>query len=137
MSKWRTIKTVISLAYAKTFTKTRPAKGTPHRAGLAFIPLSRASKAGIQKRRKGQPCQTDRSTANASECFPFTYTTASGLWYMMLIHLRNSGSNPAVSKTVGKNRWSTLSLSWIVLPLYSVVLLRSNKMADDKLETVS
>ena len=63
----------------------------------------------IEKRRQGQPCRIERSIANTLERLPFTCTTAWGLWYIMLIHLQNSDLNPAVSKTVAKNRWSTLS----------------------------
>ena len=49
----------------------------------------------IEKRRQGAALH-DRTL----DRLPFTYTTAWGLWYIMLIHLCNSGWNPAVSKTV-------------------------------------
>ena len=79
----------------------------------------------IEMRRgdRGQPCRTERSIAIAPERLPFTCTTAWGLWYIMLIHLWNSGLNPAVSKTVAKNRWLTLKcrLSWIDLPFTAKV----------------
>ena len=57
---------------------------------------------------------TDCSIAETLECFPFTCTTACGLWYIMLIYLQNSGLNPAVSKTVTKKQCSTLykALDW-------------------------
>ena len=44
----------------------------------------------------------------------FTCTSGWGLWYIMLIYLRNSGLNPAVSKTDAKNRGLILSkaLGW-------------------------
>ena len=103
----------ISSANAETLAVRGPAKGTPRRAGFVVLSLSlrsRGSRARTQRRgANGQPCRTERSTADTLERLPFTCTTAWGLWYIMLIHLRNSGLNPAVSKTVAKNRWSTLS----------------------------
>ena len=79
----------------------------------------------IEKRREGNPCRTDRSITNAPERLPFTCTTAWGLWYIMLIHQRNSGLNPAVLKTDAKNRWSTpwKALDWS--RLISAVLVPS------------
>ena len=77
---------------------------------LPFLSLqSRGSKVRTQRRGDGgQHYQTDCSIANALECLSFTCTTARGLWYIMLIHLRNSGLNSAVSKTDVKNQWSRL-----------------------------
>ena len=75
--------------------------------------------------RQGQPCQTDRSIANASECLPFTHITACRLWYIIPIHLQNSGLNPAVSKTVAKNQWSTLSKALDLSKLISMALVSS------------
>ena len=46
-----------------------------------------------------QPCRTKRSITKAFKRFPFTCTTVCGMLYRMLIHLRNSDSNPVVSKT--------------------------------------
>ena len=118
MSDRQVTKTVISSAYAETFILKQPEKRTPCRAGFAVPSLSvwsSGSQASTQRRGdRGQPCRTDRSSVNASERSPFTCTTASGLWYNMLIHLQNSGLIPAVSKTIAKNRWSTLSkaLNW-------------------------
>ena len=68
----------------------------------------------IEKMRQEQLCRNNRSIANAFERFPFTCSIARGLWYIMLIHLRISALNPAISKTDAKNRWSTLSktLDW-------------------------
>ena len=108
----------MSSVNTETLAVKRPAKGTPRRAGLVPSSLSlrrRGSNARTQRRGdRGQPWRTERSIANAPERLPFTCTTAWGLRYIMLIHLRNSGSNPAVSKTVVKNRWSNLSktLDW-------------------------
>ena len=118
ISKRRDTNTVISSANAETLAVRGLAKGTPRRPGFVVLSLSlrsRGSTARTQRRGdNGKPCRTERSTANTLERLPFTCTTAWGLWYIMLIQLRNSGLNPAVSKTVAKNRWSTLSkvLDW-------------------------
>ena len=68
----------------------------------------------IEKRRQRAALPDRTLDRDHPERLPFTCTTARGLWYIMLIHLRNSGSNPPVSKTDAKNRWSTLSkaLDW-------------------------
>ena len=73
--------------------------------GRTFLPIPTPTEQGfqsedIEKRRQGQPCATKRSIAKTSGCFQFTCTTACELWYIMLIHLRNSGRNTTVSKTV-------------------------------------
>ena len=118
ISRRRDTKTVISSANAETLAVRGPAKGTPRWAGFVPSSLSLRSKGSkvktYRRRDRGQPCRTERLIANALERLPFTYTTAWGLWYIMLIHMRNSGSNQAVSKTVAKNRWSTISkaLDW-------------------------
>ena len=108
MSRRRDTKTMMSSANAKTLAKRGPAKGTPRRAGFAPSSLSlrsRSSKGRTYRRGdRGHPCQTNRSIANATERLPFTCTTAWGLWFIMLIHLRNSDLNLAVSKTDAKNR---------------------------------
>ena len=54
----------------------------------------------IEKERQGA-AMLDQSLDR--EGLPFTCTTAWGLWYIMLIHLQNSGWNLAVSKTDAKN----------------------------------
>ena len=62
------------------------------------------------------------------ERFLFPCTTAIGDWYRMLIHLRNSNSNLAVSNTTIRNRWSTQlnALDWSklisVAPLSSSIV---------------
>ena len=118
ISRRRDTNTVIPSAKAEILTVRGPAKGTPCRAGFVLSSLSlrrKDSKARTYRRGdRGQPYRTDRSIANALERLLFTCTTAWGLWYIMLIHLWNSGSNPAVYKTVAKNQWSTLSkaLDW-------------------------
>ena len=138
-----------------------------HQRTRKLVPSSlslrrRGSNARTQRRGdRGQPCRTERSIAITPERLPFTCTTAWGLWYIMLIHLRNSGLNPAVSKTDAKNRWSTLSkaldwsklisaasvssfipsrtsrikcrLSWIDLPFTAKVCSGADQIANDKL----
>ena len=98
-------KTVISSANAETLAVRRPAKGTQRRAGFAL--------SSLRHRSRGSKART-RTPSNALKRLPFTCTSAWGLWYIMLIHLRNSGLNLAVSKTDAKIRWSTLSktLDW-------------------------
>ena len=109
ISRRRDTEIVLSSANAETLAVRGPAKGTPHRAGFSSSPLAYGT--GAQKRwhreeeTRGKPCRTERSIANAIERLLFTCTAAWVLLYIMLIHLRNSGSNPAVSKTVAKNRW--------------------------------
>ena len=118
MSTWRDTKTVISSANAETLAVRGLAKGKPCRAGFAPSSLSLWSWGSKARTYRGgdreQPCWTDCSITNAPERLPFTCTTTWELWYIMLIHLRNSGLNPAVSKTDAKNRWSILSkaLNW-------------------------
>ena len=108
MSRRRDTKTVISSAYADTFAERQLAKGIPSRAGLAssFLSIrSRDSKARTLEETGGNP---------VSERFSFNCTTACRLWYIILIHLQNKSLNPAVSKTIAKNRCSILSkaLDW-------------------------
>ena len=118
ISSRRDTNTVTSSANAETLAAKRQAKGIPRSARLVPSSLClrrRGSDARTWRRGdRGQPCRTERSIPNPPERLPFTCTTAWGLGYIMLIHLRNSGLNPEVSKTVPKNRWSTLSkaLDW-------------------------
>ena len=110
ISRRRDTKTVISSANAETIAVRGPAKGTPCRAG--FVPSSLAYGVGAPKRGhrgdRGQPCWIERSIANVFERLPFTCTTAWGLWYIMLIHLRfesgslqNSCQKPMVNPSEG------------------------------------
>ena len=67
-NRWDT-KTVISSAYAGTFSLTQPAKETPHRDGLALSLLSLRSRSSKARTWRSNPCRTDRSIANAFERF--------------------------------------------------------------------
>ena len=124
--------------------------------------LTRRSSLGLQgedvEKRRQEVSLLHRPLEN--ECprtLPVHLHHSLGLWYIMLVHLRNSGWNPAVSKTIAKNWWSTLSksLDWSKLisaalvsslnpsrtsrtrsSLRSVVLLRSDQVVDDKLQAV-
>ena len=128
MSDWWDTKTVISSAYAETFALTQPPKRTPRRGGFGVQSLrlqSRGPKARPWRRGNwGQPCQTDHSSANASERSLFTCITAWGLRYHMPINLRNSSLNQAVFKTIAKNWLSTRSktLDWSKLIHAALVL---------------
>ena len=117
MSERRDTETVMSSAKADTFDLRRLAPGIPCRPGLAPSSLSLrswGSRAKTESGDRGYLCLTNRSIAKYHERFPFTCTTAVVLSYKMLTHLQNSGSNPAVSRTVARNLWSTLSnvLNW-------------------------
>ena len=115
MSKRGVTKTVISSAYMDTITEKGPAKKILCRAGLAFSLLSlwsRGSKLRTERRgERGQTCLTNHWIAKVSE--HFTCTTACRLWYIILIHLWNSGLNLAVSKTVAKTDGQTNQRPWI------------------------
>ena len=80
ISRRRDTKTVISSANAETLAERGPAKGTLRRAGFVPSSLSLRSKGSkartLRRGDRGQPCQTERSIANALERPPFTCTTA-------------------------------------------------------------
>ena len=121
-------KTVIS-TYADTFVLTQPTKSTPHRAGFTvpFLSLrSRGEKSEDTEKRRQRVTLPDRPFERERlRTLPVHLTTACGLWYNMLIYLRKSGLNPAVSKTVAKNRWSTLSKALDRSKLISAALVSS------------
>ena len=76
---------------------------------------------------EGQPNRSDRSNVKDPERFPFTCFTAWGLCFSMLIQLGSTrGSNPMVSKTVAKNRWSFLSNALYWYKLISVASASSS-----------
>ena len=84
----------------------RPASKEDSTQGRIFSLIPKLAKLGLQS----EDIEKRGPTAKAFEHFPFIYTTAWGLWYSMLIHLQNSGSNSAASKTVAKN-WITVRRS--------------------------
>ena len=99
-------KTVISSAYADNVCRKRARKKDAAQGRTCLLihkPTERGSKETAQRTGdRGLPCRTKPSIAKVPERIQFTCTTVCGLWYNMLIRLRNSALNPAVSKTVAK-----------------------------------
>ena len=115
----RDTKTVTSSANAETLAAWRPTNGIAAQCRTCPL-IPKPAQEGLQRedikkrRQRGSLAGPNARSRSSPERLQFTCTTAWGLWYIMLIHLRNSGLNPAVSKTDAKNRWSTLSkaLDW-------------------------
>ena len=97
--------------YIYIYRHTHPSPSTLQAPKYLVRPVKKTFGAGVLKRghRERRQKATLPGRSRTPPTFPFTCTTACGLWYVMLIHLWNSGLNPAVSKTDTKNRWSTLS----------------------------